>query len=147
MPQSVVAPSGRQAAWLGTGLLIAVGVVLYQMTSLVLAPGSSRQISLSLRTAGHEPAFPTQAEHGPALDGVLAVSYRAAAKPAANQLRHAPRSSGIRSSSARRPVLPPAPLSVPTVTPAETPVVPRVDPKQDTHDGDEGNGGRRGEHD
>ena len=155
MPQSVAAPSGRQTAWLGTGLLIVVGVVLYQMTSLVLAPASNRQISLSLHAAGHAPTLLLSAASGPSLDGVLAVLYlREAPEPAANQPRHPRRTSGVRSSSATRPA-PPAPVSVPTVTPVsvptvtpvETPKVPRVDPKQDTHDGGDGNAGHRRERD
>lgn len=155
MPQSVAAPSGRQTAWLGTGLLIGVGVVLYQMTSLVLAPGSSRQISLSLHAAGNAPNLLLSAASGPSLDGVLAVLYlREAPEPAANQPRHPRRTYGIRSSSARRPA-PPAPLniptvtpvSVPTITPVETPIVPRLDPKQDTRDGGDGNAGLRRERD
>lgn len=155
MPHSVAAPSGRQTAWLGTGLLIGVGVVLYQMTSLVLAPGSSRQISLSLHAAGHPPTLLLSAASGPSLDGVLAVLYlREAPEPAANQPGHPRRTSGVRWSSARRPAtLGPlsvptvTPVSVPTITPVETPIVPRLDPKQDTHDGGDGNPGHRRERD
>src|SRR5438132_14420604 len=36
--------SSRQAAALTTGVLIGAGIVLYQMTSLVLAPASNHQI-------------------------------------------------------------------------------------------------------
>ena len=144
MPQSMAAPSGRRAASLTTGVLLGVGVALYQLTSLVLAPASNQQISLSLRTVGHEPAAPMPPGSGPTLDGVLAVSYlRATVEPVAGQLPHPRPSSGIAWSSARRPPRP-APQIVPAVSPVAPPVLPRVDAEKHNHQGGAGEtGGRR----
>ena len=147
MPQSMAAPSGWQAASLATGLLLGVGVALYQLTSLVLGPASSQQISLSLRTVGHEPALLLPPGPGPSLNGVLTVSYlRATVEPATDRLPHPRPSSGSGSSSGRRPALP-APLSVPTVTPVEPAIMPRVDSEKHGHPGGDGDGGGLREHD
>ncbi len=137
MPQSIAAPSGRQAASLVTGALLGAGVALYQITSLVLAPASDQRISLSLRTGGQEPAILIPPGRGPSLDRVLAVSSRSAAvEPDAGQRSHLRPSSSIGSSPARRPA-PPASPSLSALTPVDPPVAARVDSeKHNRHGGD-----------
>lgn len=144
MPQSIVAPSDRQATSLATGVLLGVGVALYQLTSLTLAPASNQQISLSLRTVRHEPAPSMPPGRGPSLEGALAVSYLdSTVESAPHPPQQTRPSSGIGSSSARRPV----PPSIPVVTPVDPPVVPQVDSEKRNHHRSDGDGGGRRERD
>src|SRR5207302_1321450 len=82
--------SSRQAAALTTGVLIGAGIVLYQMTSLVLAPASNHQIPLSLRTGGHQAALAAGSSAGLTHDVGYPLSYlRATAGPAERPVAHA----------------------------------------------------------
>src|SRR5207245_10233748 len=84
--------SSRQAAALTTGVLIGAGIVLYQMTSLVLAPASNHQIPLSLRTGGHQAALAAGSSAGLTHDVGYPLSYlRATAGPAERPVAQARR--------------------------------------------------------
>src|SRR5437879_11665621 len=84
--------SSRQAATLTTGVLIGAGIVLYQMTSLVLAPASNQQIPLSLRTGDHQAALAAGSAAGLIHDVGDPLSYlRATAGPAERPVAQAQR--------------------------------------------------------
>lgn len=131
----MVAPSGRQAAGLTTGVLLGAAIVLYQMTSLVLAPASNHQIPLSLRTGGHGQALVAATSTELAHPAELPVSYLrenvvTAARPTASSRRG--------SADAIRYAM----LDAPVVTPVESPIALPTDAEKRSHHRGGGTSGR-----
>ncbi len=146
MLYSTAALSARQTVSLGTGVLLGLGVALYQMTSLVVAPASNQQISMSLRTRGAEPdaVMAGAAGGGRSSDGAIPVAYRRAIVEPAPSPRPigGPAPSNRPGQSGRS--APPAPVAglVLTLVQPTTTVVPEDEPARGKHTDGDGSGRR-----
>src|ERR1700686_2541934 len=105
----------------GTVLVVGGGLALYQMTSLVLGPGGSRQLNLSLAV----PAVDTQerteswSPSGKLVLGMLATPAPAARASARSSVAHrvASTPAGSVASTPAAPVAPPVPVATPRPEP------------------------------
>jgi hypothetical protein len=122
--------AGHRVISAGTVLVVGGGLALYQMTSLVLGPGGSRQLHLSLAVPAVDTQEPTESwtSGGKLVLGMLAppapavraaarslVAHRVASTPAASVAAApaAPLASPVPVASPRpepRPSEPPAPI-------------------------------------
>jgi hypothetical protein len=119
--------AGHRVLSAGTVLIVGGGLVLYQMTSLVLGPAGSRQLHISLTIPGAEPEegseswssgmrFALGTPAGPS----RTVAARAASVPLA--------SSATAAHPAALPAAPVAPVQVTPQSPTARPSAPPVPP-------------------
>jgi hypothetical protein len=82
--------AGHRVISAGTVLVVGGGLALYQMTSLVLGPGGSRQLHLSLTVPAAQTNEPTESwtSSGKLVLGILATPAPAARASARSSVAH-----------------------------------------------------------
>ena len=131
--QGLSAVAGHRALSMGTLLIAAGGLALYQMTSLVLGPAGSRQLHLSLSVPAADPE-----ERGDswASGSSLTLGTLAPPSPAASARAASTHAHRVSATPAGQPAAAPLPPVAQSSPPLPS-LVPVLDPKPGAHkDGD-----------
>jgi hypothetical protein len=137
--------AGHPVLSAGTVLIVGGGLALYQMTSLVLGPGGSRQLHVSLTIADPEERSDSWTAGRRVALGTLAGPSHGASARAGSRSQGAPATAAGHPAAAPvagAPVTTPPPAARPSVPPVPTlppvtPIVIRPTPQPVSHSGDD----------